>query len=72
MINLKLKEITTKIRQGLENIYGEQLEQILLFGSQARGHARLDSDIDILIVLKNQFNYNQESDRISFFIAALC
>ncbi|MDB9513044.1 hypothetical protein PN499_17780 [Kamptonema animale CS-326] len=31
-----------------------------------------DSDIDILIVLKNSFSYSQESDRISIFIADLC
>ncbi|NJL69963.1 MAG: nucleotidyltransferase domain-containing protein [Microcoleus sp. SM1_3_4] len=33
-------------------MYGEQLDKIVLFGSQARGNARPDSDIDILIVLK--------------------
>ncbi|NEQ40186.1 MAG: nucleotidyltransferase domain-containing protein [Okeania sp. SIO3I5] len=70
--NPQLQEITAQTRQGLEKIYGEQLEKLVLFGSQARGDARLDSDIDILIILKNSFDYSQESDRISFLIADIC
>ncbi|NJK69672.1 MAG: nucleotidyltransferase domain-containing protein [Microcoleus sp. SU_5_3] len=71
-MNERIKTITAKTRQGLKKLYGEQLDKIVLFGSQARGNARPDSDIDILIVLKNSFNYSQESDRISIFIADLC
>jgi hypothetical protein len=58
-MNKQIPTIITKTQQGLKKIYGEQLEKIILFGSQARGDARPDSDIDILIVLKNPFNYSQ-------------
>ncbi|NER03673.1 MAG: nucleotidyltransferase domain-containing protein [Okeania sp. SIO3C4] len=68
----QLKEIIAKTRLGLENIYGERLEKLVLFGSQARGDARQDSDIDLLIVLKNPFDYSTESDRISYLIADIC
>ena len=34
--------------------YGEKIESIILFGSVARGEAKEDSDIDILIVTKNE------------------
>lgn len=68
----QVKEIIAQTRLGLKKIYGEQLEQVILFGSQARGDARADSDIDLLIVLKNPFDYSTESDRISFLIADLC
>ncbi|MGK7954987.1 MAG: nucleotidyltransferase domain-containing protein [Crocosphaera sp.] len=71
-MKIQLQEIIIKTRQGLEKIYGEQLEQLVLFGSQARGDARNDSDIDLLIVLKNSFDYSTESNRISFLIADLC
>lgn len=70
--NPQLKEIIAQTRQGLEKIYCEELERVVLFGSQAIGDARADSDIDILIVLKNPLFYSTESDRISFLIADLC
>ncbi len=72
IINNKIKEIIAKIHRGLENIYGEELDQVILFGSQGRDDARSHADIDVLIVLKNQFNYFQESLRISVLIVDIC
>ena len=70
--NPQLKEIIAQTRLGLEKIYGEKLERVVLFGSQARGDVRADSDIDLLILLKNPFDYSTESNRISFLIADIC
>jgi len=52
-----IRKILRKLKKGLMQIYGDQIHSILLYGSRARGDERLDSDIDILIVLKNEFNY---------------
>ncbi len=71
-MNEKLTTILNELRRYLEELYGEQLVQIVLFGSQARGDARPDSDIDTLIVLKEPFNYSHETERISFIVAPLC
>lgn len=72
MTEQQLQAILRKTRQGLEQIYGPRLDKIILYGSQARGDAEDDSDIDILILLKQDFNYLEESDRISILIANLC
>ena len=72
MTEKKLQTILSQTRQGLEQLYGPQLDGIILYGSQARGDAKSDSDIDVLILLKNPFNYFQESQRISVLIADIC
>jgi len=68
----RLTVIIAQLRQALERMYGEQLVKIVLFGSQARGDARPDSDIDILILLNQPFNYGYENERISFPVAEIC
>ncbi|MBO0799234.1 MAG: nucleotidyltransferase domain-containing protein [Blastocatellia bacterium] len=50
-MNERLSTILNELRQALESIYRERLKQVILYGSQARGDAQLESDIDVLIVL---------------------
>jgi len=54
-----IRKILKKLKRELMQIYGPQIHSILLYGSRARGDERPDSDIDILIVLKNDFNYSE-------------
>mgnify|MGYP001350131952 CR=1 FL=1 len=68
-----IKKILRELKKGLAKIYGDQLKAVYLFGSFARGEGRLpDSDIDVMIVLKGDFNYRETSRRSSEFIASLC
>lgn len=46
--------IISEFKKIIEQIYGERLSKIILYGSQARGEAQTDSDIDLLIVLKDE------------------
>ena len=70
-MNDKLTAILAELRHYLEALYGERLVQIVLYGSQARGDARPDSDIDILIILKEPVDFSAEIQRTSEFICAL-
>lgn len=55
----KLDAILSSLRKGLDELLGDQLDAVYLYGSQARGDARPDSDIDVLVVLKDDFDYWQ-------------
>ena len=67
----ELSTILAELRRRLEAIYGDRLEKILLFGSQARGDAEPGSDIDVLIVLKGDVSPGQEIARAGGVTAAL-
>ncbi len=69
---VKLQILLNQLRDYLKNTYHNKLEQILLFGSQARQDAHQDSDVDILIILNIPFNDYQETQRISDYITDLC
>jgi predicted nucleotidyltransferase len=44
-------EIAAKARRGLEQLYGERLRGVYLYGSAARDQLTPDSDIDIAVIL---------------------
>jgi predicted nucleotidyltransferase len=67
-----LHNILQKFRRGLEEVYGSRLARVVLFGSQARGDALPDSDIDVLVVLYGEVNPLREAGRISRFRGDLC
>ena len=43
--------VLAKFRAALHEMYGARLERVVLFGSQARGDARSDSDYDVAVFL---------------------
>ncbi len=68
----EIKEILDELKKGLQKIYGEQLKAVILFGSYARGDAHPpDSDIDVMIVLKGEFDFWAMNKLASEFIAEL-
>lgn len=70
-MNEKLKAILAELRSRFEEIYGDRLVKMVLFGSQARGDANEGSDIDVLVVLKEQVNPGEEIKRTSHISAEL-
>jgi len=65
MSNEKLAQILSDLRSGLAQLLGNRLEAVYLYGSQARGDARPASDIDVLVVLRGEFDYFQTLNQIS-------
>lgn len=47
----QLQKALKEVKNASEQLYGEKLNRIILFGSYARGDHTDESDIDILIIL---------------------
>lgn len=56
----EIQKIIDLYVDGIKNICGNDLQQISLFGSYARGDFRADSDINMLIVANDESYYKSE------------
>lgn len=70
-IKQKTNALLIKLKQALINLYGERLIQTILFGSVARGEPSPDSDVDVLVVLKDSVEQWVEIERTSKIIDEL-
>jgi predicted nucleotidyltransferase len=57
---MAIAEIVKKCRTALESHYGSQFKGLVLYGSVARNQASLASDIDLLVLLNQPFDYFRE------------
>jgi uncharacterized protein len=57
--------VLSGFRAALEEVYGERIERVVLFGSRARGDARPDSDYDMVVFLKDLDGFRKEAGRIA-------
>lgn len=70
-MNEKLQTILAELREKLQAQYGDRLVNLILFGSQARGDATWESDIDVMVVLQGEVNPFAEIDRTGAITAEL-
>ena len=70
-MNPKIPTILSQLKTQLENLYGDRLVNVVLFGSQARGDAVFGSDIDVLVVLTGPVKLGEEIKRTSHLVADL-
>jgi len=57
--------ILTRFRAALNQLYGDRLERVVLYGSRARGDHRPDSDYDIAVFIKDAGSFYDESGRLA-------
>ena len=60
-----LDAVLTRFRDAVREIYGERVENVVLYGSRARGDYRQDSDYDVALFLRDLPNRAEEMDRLA-------
>ncbi len=67
----RLRRILAEYRKELVAILGDNLDLMVLFGSQARSEAVEGSDIDVLCVMKEPFHYGEMISKTSQATASI-
>lgn len=67
----RLEALLGQLRDRLATLYGDRLERLVLFGSQAREESDDQSDIDVLVVLRGDVSPCVEIARTEDIVAAL-
>jgi predicted nucleotidyltransferase len=55
----------TRFRDALDQVYGDRVERVVLFGSRARGDPRPDSDYDVAVFLRDMDDRAAELNRLA-------
>jgi len=71
MSKRELQGILRNLHREFTRILGDQLVSVILYGSQARGQARSGSDIDVLVVVRDDSDYGDLIRRTSATVSAL-
>jgi uncharacterized protein len=66
-----LTELLARLKTGLAGLLGDQLADVYLYGSGARMEARPDSDVDVLVVVREPFSYFELVQRTGALAAEL-
>lgn len=61
---MTVTEVLKKCKTVLESYYGSQFKGLILYGSLARNQASPASDVDLLVLLDQPFDYFRELRRI--------
>jgi predicted nucleotidyltransferase len=70
-VNDRIAALSKEVKGSPEQIYGEGLKGVYLYGSYARGEEDSESDTDLVVVL-DQPDYNAaEVDRTGYLISEL-
>ena len=64
-ISDRVQILLQELKSQLQALYGDRLFSVLLYGSVARGEPTVDSDIDVLVVLKERVSPVQEMRRMA-------
>lgn len=54
------REVAAMVRERLQAVFNDRLQGIVLYGSEVRGAAEAESDIDVLVLLDGPIDYGSD------------
>lgn len=57
--------ILARFRAAIDEIYGDRIERVVLYGSRARGDYRPNSDYDVAVFIRGAESFYDESGRLA-------
>ncbi|MBI2438016.1 MAG: nucleotidyltransferase domain-containing protein [Lentisphaerae bacterium] len=54
------RAVAVMVRERLQAVFNERLRGVVLYGSEARGTAAAESDIDVLVLLDGPIDYGSD------------
>lgn len=70
-MSVGIPELLQELKEALSRVYGENLRGLYLYGSYANRQEDPESDLDVIIVLKDLGDYWEEVQRTSRIISEL-
>lgn len=61
----KVKRLVDQVKAHLNEVYGEGIKRVILYGSHARGEATKNSDVDVLVLTDPSLNPSEVMDSLS-------
>ncbi len=58
------KQVLQNVKERLQEVYGDRLRGVVLYGSEARGEADADSDVDMLVLIDGPGDWWSEARKI--------
>jgi predicted nucleotidyltransferase len=54
----ELESVLRSVKEHLNNVYGDRIKRVMVYGSFAKGDADEESDVDIAVVAADELNPN--------------
>jgi predicted nucleotidyltransferase len=61
---MRVQDVLAQVRPRLQEVFGARLHNVVLYGSEARGEAMPDSDIDLMVLLAGPISLMRDIETI--------
>ena len=61
----KIRRLVDQVKAHLNEVYGEGIKRVILYGSHARGEATKDSDVDVLVLIDPSLRPSEVEESLS-------